>query len=38
VAPALSAFLTRLGHAVDELRRVPVENSRGEPVGEIVSV
>ena len=37
IAPALSAFLAVLGHPVEELRRVPVENSRGEPVGEIVS-
>jgi hypothetical protein len=37
VAPALSAFLEPLGHPVEELRRVPVENSRGEAVGEIVA-
>ena len=37
VAPALSAFLASLGHPVHELRRVLLENSRGEPVGEIVS-
>ena len=37
VAPAVSAFLAGLGHPVDELRRLLLENSRGEPVGEIVS-
>ena len=36
VAPAVSAFLAGLGHPVDELRRLLVENSRGEHVGEIV--
>jgi L-asparaginase II len=37
VAPALAAFLAELGHEVDDLRRMVVQNSRGEPVGEIVS-
>src|SRR5438105_3174501 len=37
VGPAVSAFLAGLGHPVDELRRLLLENSRGEPVGEIVS-
>ena len=37
VAPALSAFLARLGVRLESLARVPLENSRGEPVGEIVS-
>ena len=37
VAPALSSFLAELGHPVPELARVPLENSRGEVVGEIVS-
>jgi L-asparaginase II len=37
VAPALSAFLEELGHPVEELRREPLENSRGERVGEIVA-
>jgi L-asparaginase II len=37
VAPALSAFLEELGHPVEELRRAPLENSRGERVGEIVA-
>jgi L-asparaginase II len=38
VGPALSAFLGRLGHPVDELEAAPVENSRGEIVGEIRAV
>jgi L-asparaginase II len=38
VGPALSAFLGRLGHPVDELAAAPVENSRGEIVGEIRAV
>jgi L-asparaginase II len=33
--PALAAFLGPLGVALDELAVVPVENSRGERVGEI---
>jgi L-asparaginase len=37
VAPALAWFLDELGHGVDELRRRVVQNSRGEPVGEIVA-
>jgi L-asparaginase len=37
VAPALSSFLAELGHALPQLTRVPLENSRGELVGEIVS-
>ena len=35
VGPALAAFLRRLGHAVEVLEEAPVENSRGEIVGEI---
>jgi L-asparaginase II len=35
VGPALAAFLERLGHPLDVLRTSPVENSRGEVVGEI---
>jgi L-asparaginase II len=34
-APALAAFLGRLGVAVEELAEVPITNSRGEPVGAI---
>ncbi len=34
-APALAAFLDRLGVAVESLAEVPLENSRGERVGEI---
>ena len=37
VAPALAAFLARLGLDLDELARVAVENSRGEVVGEILT-
>jgi L-asparaginase II len=38
VRPALSAFLGRLGHDLPpELSVVAIENSRGEPVGEIVA-
>ena len=33
--PALSAFLVRLGHELPQFASVPVENSRGEIVGEI---
>jgi L-asparaginase II len=36
VGPALAAFLGALGHPVDELATTPVENSRGERVGEVV--
>jgi L-asparaginase II len=35
VGPAVAAFLGRLGHPLDPLERAPVENSRGETVGEI---
>jgi L-asparaginase len=37
VASALSSFLAELGHPLPELAHVPLENSRGEAVGEIVS-
>jgi L-asparaginase II len=37
LAPALASFLARLGVALDQLARIPLENSRGERVGEIVS-
>ena len=33
--PALHAFLSRLGHDLPQFASVPVENSRGETVGEI---
>ena len=35
VGPATAAFLARLGYPVEKLERAPVENSRGEVVGEI---
>jgi L-asparaginase II len=35
VGPALAAFVARLGYPVGKLERVPIENSRGEVVGEI---
>lgn len=35
VGPALAAFLSRLGYPVEKLARVPIENSRGEVVGEV---
>jgi L-asparaginase II len=35
VGPALAAFLARLGYPVERLEATPVENSRGETVGEI---
>jgi L-asparaginase II len=35
VGPALAAFVARLGYPVEKLERTPVENSRGEVVGEI---
>jgi L-asparaginase II len=35
VRPALAAFLQRLGHDLGEEAVVPVENSRGERVGEL---
>ena len=35
--PALAAFLAELGRPVPELAAVPVENSRGDVVGEIVA-
>jgi L-asparaginase II len=35
VGPAAAAFLGRLGHPLDQLESAPVENSRGEVVGEI---
>lgn len=37
VGPALGAFLARLGVGVPELGPAPVENSRGEVVGEIAA-
>jgi L-asparaginase II len=37
IRPALAELLGRLGHDPGELGVVPVENSRGEVVGEIVS-
>jgi L-asparaginase II len=35
VGPALAAFLARLGEPVEELATTPLQNSRGEIVGEI---
>jgi L-asparaginase II len=36
--PAIASFLTRLGHELDgAFARVPVRNSRGEEVGELVA-
>lgn len=35
-SPAVAAFLARLGHELPEYERVPIENSRGEEVGEVV--
>ena len=35
VGAALAAFVARLGYPVGKLERVPIENSRGEVVGEI---
>jgi L-asparaginase II len=35
VGPALAAFLERLGQPLPELAEAPLENSRGESVGEI---
>ena len=38
LCPAIAAFLAQLGHELDgDFERVPVRNSRGEEVGEIVS-
>jgi L-asparaginase II len=34
-APALAAFLSRLGVVVESLAEVPITNSRGEAVGAI---
>jgi L-asparaginase II len=38
IGPALAAFVDRLGYPVEKLEGVPVENSRGELVGEIRAV
>jgi L-asparaginase len=35
VGPALASFLAELGHAIPELAIAPLENSRGEVVGEL---
>jgi L-asparaginase II len=35
VGPAAAAFLARLGYPVEKLERAPIENSRGEVVGEL---
>jgi L-asparaginase II len=35
VGVATAAFLARLGYPVERLERAPVENSRGDVVGEI---
>jgi L-asparaginase II len=37
LAPAVHAFLARLGHAIDDLEVIPIENSRAERVGELVT-
>ena len=37
VGPALASFLAELGHPVPELEVQPLENSRGERVGEVVT-
>jgi L-asparaginase II len=37
LAPALHAFFAQLGHDLSDLAAVPIENSRGERVGEIVA-
>jgi len=37
LGPAAHSFLARLGHDLGDLAVVPVENSRGERVGEIVA-
>ena len=37
VGPATARFLSRLGHALEELAEVPIENSRGERVGALVT-
>ena len=37
LAPAAHAFLARLGYDLGDLAVVPLENSRGEPVGEVVA-
>jgi L-asparaginase II len=37
IAPALASFLADLDHALPALASVPVENSRGEVVGELVT-
>jgi L-asparaginase II len=36
LGPAAHEFLRRLGRDLDDLAELPVKNSRGEPVGEIV--
>ena len=36
VGPALAAFLGALGHPLSELAATPLENGRGERVGEVV--
>jgi L-asparaginase II len=35
LSPALATFFELLGHELDDFARVPVENSRGETVGEV---
>jgi L-asparaginase II len=37
LGPAAHEFLRRLGRDLDDLAELPVKNSRGEPVGEIVN-
>ena len=35
ISSALATFFALLGHELDDFARVPVENSRGEAVGEV---
>jgi L-asparaginase II len=38
LGPAAHEFLRRLGRDLDDLAELPIDNSRGEPVGEILTV
>jgi L-asparaginase II len=37
LGPAARAFLARLGRSLDDLEVIPISNSRGERVGELVA-
>jgi L-asparaginase II len=37
LGPAAHAFLARLGHELADLAVLPLENSRGERVGEVIA-